>query len=67
MWCSGNNDGIGGRGILVKEELYKKVVVVQRKSSRMMTMVLDFEEEVVSMLHRLEDYSAKKINFIMTR
>lgn len=33
MWWSGNANGVGGTGILVKEELCDKVVEVQRKSS----------------------------------
>ena len=28
LWWSGNNDRIGGVGILVKEELYEKVIEV---------------------------------------
>ena len=34
LWWTGNNDGIGGVGILVKEELCQKVVEVRRKSYR---------------------------------
>ena len=47
--CSGrrNNDGIGGVGISVKKELCKEVVEVQRKSDRVMAIVLVFEEEVI--------------------
>ena len=48
LWWSGNNDGIGEVGILVKEELCKKVVEVRRKSNRVMAMGLAFEEEVIS-------------------
>ena len=43
MW-SGINDGVG---ILVKEELCKKVIEVRRKSNRVMAMVLIYEEEVI--------------------
>ena len=32
LWWSGNNDGTGGVGVLLKEELREKVVEVQRKS-----------------------------------
>ena len=32
LWWSGNNDGIGGAGILVKEELCEKAVKVRRKN-----------------------------------
>ena len=47
LWWSGNNDGIGGVGILVKEELSEKVVEVRRKYNRVMAIVLAFEEEVI--------------------
>ena len=49
LWWSGNNDGIGGVGILVKE-LCEKVVEVQRKSDRGMAMVLVFEEEIIQVM-----------------
>ena len=44
---SRNYDSIRGVGILVKDELCVKVVEVQRKSDRVMAMVLVFEEEVI--------------------
>ena len=44
LWWSGNYDGIGGAGILVKEELCKKVVEIERKGT-VMAMVLVFEED----------------------
>ena len=47
LWWSGNSDDTGGVGVLVKEELCEKVVEVQRKSNRMMTVVIALEEEVV--------------------
>ena len=47
LWWSGNNDGIGGVEILVKEELCEKVVEVRRTSDRVMAMVLVLEEEVI--------------------
>ena len=50
LWWSGNNDGIEGVGILVKEELCEKVVEVQRKSDRMMAIVLVFEEKVMRVI-----------------
>ena len=50
MWCSGNNDGMGGVGVLVKKELCEKVVEVQRKSDRVMTVVMALEEEVVRII-----------------
>ena len=50
MLWSGNNDGIGDVGILVKKELGEKVVEVQRKSDRVMATVLVFEEEVITVI-----------------
>ena len=50
QWWSGNNDGIGGVGILVKEELFEKVVEVQRKSHRVIALVLAFEKEVIRVI-----------------
>ena len=45
LWWSGNINGTGGVGVLVKEELCEKVVEVRRKSDRVMAIVLAFEEE----------------------
>ena len=50
LWWSGNCKGIGGVGVLVKEELCEKVVEVRRKSDRVMAIVLVFEEEVVRVI-----------------
>ena len=50
LWWSGNNDGMGVVGILVKEELCEKVVEVRRKSDRVMAMVLVFEGEVIRVI-----------------
>ena len=50
LWWSGNSDGIGGVGVLVKEELCEKFVEVQRKSDRVMTVVMALEEEVVRII-----------------
>ena len=47
VWKS---DGIGGGRILVKEELCEKIVDVQIKSDRAMTMVMDFEKEIMSQI-----------------
>ena len=46
LWWSGNSDGTQGLEVLVKE-LCEKVVEVRRKSDRVMTVVMAFEEEVV--------------------
>ena len=50
LWWSGNSDGTGGVGVLVKEELCEKVVEVRRKSDRAMTVVMALEEEVVRII-----------------
>ena len=50
MWWSGNSDGTGGVGGLVKEELCEKVVEVRRKSDRVMTVVMALEEEGVRVI-----------------
>lgn len=50
LWWSGNSEGIGGVGVLVKEELCEKVVEVRRRSDRVMTVIMAFEEEVVRII-----------------
>ena len=50
MWWSGNSSGIAGTGTLVKEELCEKVVVVRRKSDRVMVVVLAFKEQVIRVI-----------------
>ena len=50
LWWSGNASGTGGFGILVKEELFEKVVEVRRKSDRVMVVLLTYGEEVVKIL-----------------
>ena len=50
LWWSGNCDGFGGVGVLVKEELCEKVVEVRRKSDRVMSMVIVFKEEVMRVI-----------------
>ena len=46
----GKNDGTEGIRILLKIELCKKAIKVQRKSDRVMAMVLVFEEEVIRVI-----------------
>jgi len=50
LWWSGNDEGQGGVGILIKEELCEKVIEVRRKSDRIMALVLIFEEEVLRLI-----------------
>ncbi|XP_015768733.1 PREDICTED: craniofacial development protein 2-like [Acropora digitifera] len=47
---SGNSDGTGGVGVLVKEELWEKVVEVRRRSERVITVVMVLEEEVLRII-----------------
>ena len=49
LWWSGNNDCTGAVGVLVKEEMCEKVMEVQRKIDRVMTVVMVLEEEVLRM------------------
>ena len=39
LWWSVNVDGVGGIGVMVKEELCKKVVDVRRVSDRVVKVV----------------------------
>ena len=50
LWWSGNSDGTGGVGVLVKEELCEEVVEVRRRSDRVMTVVMVLEEEVLRII-----------------
>ena len=50
MWF-GNSSGIGGVGILVKEELCEKVIDVRRKSDRVLKVVeVAFEKQVARVI-----------------
>ena len=49
LWWSGNSNGKGGVGVLVKK-LCEKVMEVRRKSDRVMTVVMALEEEVVRII-----------------
>ena len=46
LWWSGKGDGVGGVGVMVKEELCEKVVEVRRLSDRVTTFIVVFEEDV---------------------
>ena len=50
FWWSGNSDGTGDVGVLVKEELCEKVMEVRRKSDEVMTVLMALEEKVVRMI-----------------
>ena len=47
LWWSGNEDKIGGVGILVKEDLCMNVVEINRISDRVMVVVIIFGKKVV--------------------
>ena len=50
LWWSGNDNGSGGVGILVKEEISGNVVEVRRRSDRVMAIVLTLGQELVRIL-----------------
>ena len=47
---SGKEDGVGGVGVMLKEELHKKGVGVRRISDRVMTIVVVFEEDMLRLI-----------------
>ena len=47
LWWSGNQEGCGGVGVLVRVELYNKVVDVRRVNDRVISPAIVSEEEVV--------------------
>ena len=50
LWWSGKGDGVGGVGVLVKEELCEMVVEVRKVSDRVMTFVVIFEDSVLRLI-----------------
>ena len=50
LWWSGNGDGLGGVGDMVKVEMCAKVVEVRRVSDRVMIVVVVFEEDVLRLI-----------------
>ena len=44
LWLTGKEDGVGGVGKIVKEELSEKVAEVKRVSDRVMTLVAVYKE-----------------------
>ena len=50
LWWSGKGDGVGGVGIMIKEELCKELVEVKRVRDIVMTDALVFEEDVLSLI-----------------
>ena len=43
LWWSGKEDGVGGVGVMVKEDLCEKVVEERRASDRVMIVVIFFK------------------------
>ena len=50
MWCSGKGNGVGGVGVIVKEELCEKAVEARMVSDRVMTLVVVFKEDVLRLI-----------------
>ena len=50
LWWSGSETGIGGVGILMKEELCENTIEVRRRSDRVMALVLAFRQEVIRVI-----------------
>ena len=46
LWWSGNQEGHGGAGVMVKGELHDKVVEVRRVSDRVMSLAIVLVEVV---------------------
>ena len=69
QWWSGKGDGVGGVGIIVKEELCEKVVEVRMVSDRVMAVVI-FEEDMLRLncgyAHKMEEVWRTNSIFIMS-
>ena len=50
LWWSGKGNGVGGVGVMVKDELCEKVVEVRRVSDRLMSVFVVFEEDVLRLI-----------------
>ena len=50
LWWSGKGDGVGGVGVMVKEELCERLVEVRRVSDRVMSVAVVFEEDVLRLI-----------------
>ena len=61
LWWSGKRDGVGGVGVMVKEELCEKVVEVRRVSNRVMTVVAIFEGDVLRLICGYSSQSVRSI------
>ena len=50
FWWSGKDEGVGRMGVVVKVELYEKVVDVRIVGNKVMAVVLIFEEGVLRLI-----------------
>ena len=60
LWWSGNKEGYGGVGVLVKEELYDKVVENKRVIDRVMSLAI-VHEDIVRVVITYAPQSGKSI------
>ena len=61
LWWSGNQEGCGGVEVLIKGELYDKVIDVRRVDDRVMSLVIVLEEEVVRVVWACAPQSGKSM------
>ena len=61
LWWSGNQEGCGGVGVLVKQELYDKVVEVGRVIDRVMSLPKVCEGEVLRVVWAYAPQSGKSM------
>ena len=61
LWLSGKEDGVGGVGVMVKDKLYGNVVEVRRVSVRVMTLVVDTEEDVLRLIYGYAPQSGRSL------
>ena len=61
MWWSGNQEGCGGVGVLVKEELYDKVVEIRRVKDRVMSLAIVYGQEMVRVVWTYAPKSGKSM------
>ena len=64
LWWSRNQEGDGGVGVLVKEELCDKVVEVRRVDDRVISLAIVFEGEVVRVVCACAPQSGKSFEEI---
>ena len=66
LWWSGNKEGYGEVGVLVKEELYDKVIEVRRVNDRAMSLAIVFESGEICMgiCSTKWKIDGRKINFL---